>query len=217
MKLNSEQVNIVKDILHSFIFKIRIPSVLNFVYKYYISDNSQLNEGNRVKIDLDFKSIKLQINRNILSQRNNYWNLNDSGISLLEQNQYILDELKEYIETLLESDLEKQLKEIEKREQEEENKEDEKLLSILSPKEILLPIVKKILKDSREYPYKSDKIKILLAVHLNVDQIYAILANYEKFAATRSYIDKYRQERVDLISEGKLKNIPLEDMIKILK
>ena len=61
-----EKKTIVENVLNTFIFRIKVSPILLTVYKYYVSDQSQMSDGNRVKIDLNFDSIKLQIKRKIL-------------------------------------------------------------------------------------------------------------------------------------------------------
>ena len=79
-----EKKTIVESVLNTFIFRIKVSPILLTVYQYYVSDQSQMSDGNRVKIDLNFDSIKLQIKRKILSQKNNYWNIKDSEVKIVE-------------------------------------------------------------------------------------------------------------------------------------
>ena len=72
---------------------------------------SQMSDGNRVKIDLNFDSIKLQIKRKILSQKNNYWNIKDSEIKIVEDlKDEEFDIFKIFINKCLKENLDSQIK-----------------------------------------------------------------------------------------------------------
>lgn len=217
-----EKYNIVKKVLKEFIFQLRTIDILKQIYTYYISDLSQVMGANsKHKTDLNFEGLKQQIRRKILSDRNNYWNLKDSEIKIVEeifQKDKEVNSFKNYINELLSTDLGAQIKEMEILKKEEDNKEDARLKKILIPKEdLLLEAVKIILQNNREFPYKSDKIKALLSIELNTEQIFAILNGYERWLSPRGYIEKFKQERLTLIKEKKLKIYSLEDSILIIK
>lgn len=219
---NQEKYEIVKKVLKEFTFQLRTVDILKQVYTYYISDFNQLIGANcKSRANLNFEDLKQQIRRKILSDRNNYWHLKDSEIKIVEEifqkdEEAIL--FKDYIDKLFISDLNTQIKEMEAIKKEESNKEDERLNKILYPKsDILLEPVKIILQNNREFPYKSDKIKSLLLIELNTEQIFAILSGYEKWSSPRGYIEKFRQERLNQIKEKKLKVYSLEDSIFIIK
>lgn len=217
-----EKYNIVRKVLKEFIFQLRTIDILKQVYTYYISDLSQvMGTNSKHKTDLDFEGLKQQIRRKILSDRNNYWHLKDSEIKIVEeifQKDKEVNLFENYINELLSTDLDAQIKEMETLKKEEDNKEDARLKKILIPKEdLLLEAVKIILQNNREFPYKSDKIKALLSIELNTEQIFAILNGYEKWLSPRGYIEKFKQERLTLIKEKKLKIYSLEDSILIIK
>ena len=213
-----EKKTIVESVLNTFIFRIKVSPILLTVYKYYVSDQSQMSDGNRVKIDLNFDSIKLQIKRKILSQKNNYWNIKDSEIKIVEDlKDEELDSFKNFINKCLNENLDSQIKEMEMKEEAEKSEEENRIKKILYPKEdLLFEAVKKIIENNREFPYKSDKIKAFLSIALNTEQIYAILAGYENLVSQMGYIEKFRQERTNQISEGKIKVYPQEESVKII-
>ncbi|QIG64919.1 hypothetical protein SJC03_245 [Bacteroides phage SJC03] len=213
-----EKKTIVENVLNTFIFRIKVSPILLTVYKYYVSDQSQMSDGNRVKIDLNFDSIKLQIKRKILSQKNNYWNIKDSEVKIVEDlKDEEFDTFKNFINKCLKENLDSQIKEMEMKEEAEKSEEENRIKKILYPKEdLLFEAVKKIIENNREFPYKSDKIKAFLSIALNTEQIYAILAGYENLVSQMGYIEKFRQERINQISEGKIKVYPQEESVRII-
>lgn len=208
-------INKIKNILKVFVVKIKSFDILGLVYKYYISDYNQINNKcNEMSYDFLIK----QLNRKILSEKNDYWELKLSDIKLVEDNLNILNtkDIKSYIDYLFNSmNISEELRKIDIQDKNVEEKKSNKIKDILSPRDnILLKPVEKIINNNREWPYKSDKIKSLLNLTLSIDQIFNILFDYESLRAQRSYIEKYDKERKENIDNGKIKIYPLEDRIK---
>lgn len=216
--MKAEEIIIVKNVLKNFITKIRTYALFNQIYTYYVSDYSQMNAKDVIKIEFNYESLYIQLKRKILSQRNYYWEIKDSEIALVEkivETKEFEIQFKEYIDKLFKEDTKELLKEVEETEKAIKDADEERLKKILSPKEdILLVPVKKIIQDNREFPYKSDKIKYLLMLKLTTDQIFAILQGYEKWISPRSYIEKYNVERQEAIKEKKIIEYPIEEEIK---
>lgn len=218
--MTEEIKSICKEVLSDFIYKIRMEnSIYKIVYTYYISDYSQMMQGNITKIGQDFESLKIQIKRRILTERNNYWALDIEKAKVVEDlainNEKEYDFLKPLINSLFKSDMKSQQKEMEKKEKDLKDKELNRLKEILKEKyEFYREVCYKIIHDEREFAYKSDKIKIFLEIGLDVDTIFYILSDYKKWMAPRSYIDKYSKERHQAILDGKKKR---DDPQKVLK
>lgn len=106
---------------------------------------------------------------------------------------------------------------MQKEEKVKENIENEAIKKILgNVSDNLFRATKKVLEDRRNFPYKVDVIRGLLSLALNVDQIIYLMARNEKLVVQRSYVEKYRQERTDLIAEGKLKIHTKEEEAEII-
>lgn len=215
-----EDREIILNVLERFIVKIKSSDILNQIYRYYISDYSQISDSNKRKIYLDYESINLQAQRKIFTEKNNYWNIKPSELKLVEDHlaKYgNLDEFKKDIEEFLACDVSIQREKIQKEEKIKENIEEEAIKKILGEvSDNIFKASKKVLEDRRNYPYKVDVIRGLLSLALNVDQIVYLMARNEKLIVQRSYVEKYRQERTDLISEGKLKFYTKEEEAKII-
>lgn len=220
MEIKQEQKEIIEGILSKFVFKIRSSHILNIVFTYYVSDMSQQLESNRVRIKVCYEHIKLQIQRKILSKDNNYWGFKDSEIKVVEEcvNNKEFDSLfKSYVEQLIASDINVQIQKMEEEEKQEKNEEEERLKKILFPKEeLLLKPVQHIINNNREFGCKLDKIKAMLSLMLNTDQIFTILSGYEPWFSQRSYVEKFRQERINQISEGKIKVYSQEEAARAI-
>lgn len=215
-----EDREIILNVLERFIVKIKSSDILNQIYKYYISDYSQLNDSNRKKISLNYESINIQAQRKIFTEKNNYWNIKPSELKLIENHiaKYgNLDEFKKEIDEFLACDISVQREKMQKEEKVKENIENEAIKKILgNVSDNLFRATKKVLEDRRNFPYKVDVIRGLLSLALNVDQIIYLMARNEKLVVQRSYVEKYRQERTDLIAEGKLKIHTKEEEAEII-
>lgn len=215
-----EDREIILNVLERFIVKIKSSDILNQIYRYYISDYAQISDSNKRKIYLDYESINLQAQRKIFTEKNNYWNIKPSELKLVENHlaKYgNLDEFKKDIEEFLACDVSIQREKIQKEEKIKENIEEEAIKKILGEvSDNIFKASKKVLEDRRNYPYKVDVIRGLLSLALNVDQIVYLMARNEKLVVQRSYVEKYRQERTDLISEGKLKFYTKEEEARII-
>lgn len=215
-----EDREIILNVLERFIVKIKSSDILNQIYKYYISDYSQLNDSNRKKISLNYESINIQAQRKIFTEKNNYWNIKPSELKLIENHiaKYgNLDEFKKEIDEFLACDIFVQREKMQKEEKVKENIENEAIKKILgNVSDNLFRATKKVLEDRRNFPYKVDVIRGLLSLALNVDQIIYLMARNEKLVVQRSYVEKYRQERTDLIAEGKLKIHTKEEEAEII-
>lgn len=217
----TEEIKLIcKEVLSDFIYKIRMEnSIYKIVYTYYISDYSQMMQGNIVKIGQNFESLKTQIKRKILTERNNYWALDIEKAKIVEDlainHEKEFDSLKSLINSSFISDMKSQQREMEKKEQDLKNKEFNRLEEILKDKyEVYGKACYKIIHDEREFAYKSDKIKIFLEIGLDVDTIFYILSEYKKWVSPRSYIDKYNKERHQAILEGKKKRYDPQSVLK---
>lgn len=221
-----EQEKIIKNVVKSVIFQIRkggsvkTGGVYDILYTYHISDFSQQLECNKIEIKHNYECFKLQIQRKLLSQCNNYWKLKDSELRLIEEsiNKKEFENFKPYIEYLWNCNLKNIEKEIELEEENKISEKNEKIKKILGNKyESYKDLIPAILESKREYPYKSDKIKIFLDLYLNSDEIFRIMNNYEQWRVTYSYVEKYRIERMDLIKEGKKKIYDKDYLFKSIR
>lgn len=219
LSINQEQINIVKEVLSKFIFKIRIGGeygVCLLVYTYYCSSFSKYTKD---RPKLNFEGIKRQIKDKILTQTNNYWELEESKIKFVES--FVLNKEKEfdsyfkdYINELLDIDVELQAKKFEDEEKEEQNRQDEQLKLILKERySTYKQVVEVIMKDDLNYPCKSDKIKAFLEIKLDVDSIYFIMNRQEKWIVQRGYVDKYSREREQAIKDKKIKVYETQSVI----
>ena len=106
-------------------------------------------------------------------------------------------------------------KEQEKKEQEAKEKDEAKLRDILKNNyDLYKEVVTLILNDNSEYPYKSDKIKVLLELELDVETIFLLLQTKEKWTSPRGYINKYYEERKEGIKARKIAVYELGSTIK---
>lgn len=223
--MTKEQISICKEILKKFIYKIRINNISQLIFHYYT--DSGMDEFKTYPVgtseyykSFNYERTKRQIKKKILSTRNNYWNLDESKLKIIESfcinNSKEFDKLfKEYIENLWTCSLKEQTKEFEKEEREAKEKDDAKLKAILKEKfDLYKEVVTLILNDTSEYPYKSDKIKILLELELDVDTIYLILAIKAKWMSPKGYINKYFEERKEGIKQRKIVVYELNSTIK---
>lgn len=228
ISLSDEQISICKEVLKKFIYKIKISGVCQLIFHYY-NDSYDTDGFKTYKVDspeyyqsFNFERTKRQIKKKILTKNNNYWRLEESKIKLLEDfcinNSKEFDNLfKNFIEYLWKMSLDKQKKEFEKELNEIKEKENSVLKTILKEKyDSLQEVIVLILEDTLEYPYKSDKIKILLELELDVETIYLILQTKEKWASPRGYINKYFEERKEGIKQKKIVVYELESTIKHL-
>lgn len=210
--MTEEKISICKEILKNFIYKIRTNEICQLVFHYYT--DSDRNDKNypintlEYSQSFNFDKVKKQIRKKILSVRNNYWNLDENKIKLVENicinNSEEFEFLKEYIEDLWTSPLEEQIKEFEKKEKEIKEKEKASLKIALGDKyDTYEKIVTLILKDKIEYPYKSDKIKVLSEINLDIDTIFKVLQLKEK-NLSRSYVEKYNKEKIEEIKQRKV-------------
>lgn len=223
--MTEEQISICKEILKKFIYKIRIGDVGQLVFHYYT--DSEMDEFKTYPVgtpeyykSFNYERTKRQIKKKILSTRNNYWNLDSSKLKIVESfcinNSKEFDKLfKEYIKNLWTCSLKEQTKEFEKEEREAKEKDNAQLRAILKDKfELYKEVVTLILNDTSEYPYKSDKIKVLLELELDVDTIYLILCTKEKWISPKGYINKYAEERKEGIKQRKIVVYELNSTIK---
>lgn len=219
-QLTEQEEKSIKSTLKKFVFSLRNSTVTYKVFKYYTQTFEERLSKSRAKIEFDFEGIELQIKRKILSSHSSdpYWsNIKTSEVSLLESFVSVngLSSFKDYINELLKYNISDFKKEQKEEQKELESLEDKNLIKFLAPKEDLLLIpVKNILKNNIEFKYKSDKVKALLDIQLNSDQIFGILSNYEDFVVTRSYIEKFKAERQQMIIENKIKSYPQEEAVK---
>ena len=218
MEITEQDKQTIKRVLKSIVFSIRKVDVCYKIYKYYTSDFSQ-RIGNRIPIKMDFDSLELQIKRKLISnQLDPYFReIKTSEAKLVEDYaiKYGLKEFEDYINNLWKYHLEDFEREQQEEVQQKQNLEDEFLSKILYPKEnILLKAVKCILNNSLEYKYKSDKVKAFLDIQLNTEQIFSIMNNYEDLNVNRSYIEKFKAERMALLTEGKIHSLPQEESVK---
>lgn len=223
--MTEEQISICKEILKKFIYKIRIGNIGQLVFHYYTE--SEIDELETYPVgtpeyykSFDYERTKKQIKNKILSTKNNYWNLDESKLKIVESfcinAPKKFDELfKDYIENLWTCSLEEQIKEFEGKKREAKEKDDAKLKAILKDKyDIYKEVVTLILNDTQEYPYKSDKIKVLLELELDVDTIMMILQIREKWSSPRGYINKYFEARKEGIKQRKIVVYELNSTIK---
>ena len=216
--MKQENVIVIKETLKNFITKIRLSELFRQIYTYYVQEASDLNADKLVHIKMDYPSLKLQLKRKILSQRNNYWDLKDENVSIVENAVSTKDfdkEFKTYCENLFKKSLKDLSEEIEQQEQNEKNQFEESIRKFIHPQEdLLFEPVKLVLTRKLEFPFKSDVIKALLMLKLNDEQIFNLCNLLDRSRSPRGYITKYRQEREDLIKQGKLREYPLEEEIK---
>lgn len=223
--MTEEQIDICKEILTKFIYKIKISDIGQLVFHYYT--DSEMDEFKTYLVgtpeyykSFNYERTKRQIKKKILSVRNNYWSLDESKLKIVENfcinNSKEFDKLfKEYIENLWTCSLKEQTKEFERKKREEKEKDDAKLKAILKNKyDLYKEVVTLILNDTQEYPYKSDKIKILLELELDVDTITMILQTREKWSSPRGYVNKYFEERKEGIKQRKIVVYELNSTIK---
>lgn len=223
--MTKEQEETCKDVLKRFVYKVRKSEVCQLIFHYYtdsdFNDKMKTYPVNTPGYFASFNAERTiyQIKKKILSVRNNYWNLEEGKIKLVESlcvnHPKEFENLKDYINSLWESNLAQQDKEFEKEEKELKEKDNAKLKSILKEKyNLLQEVVNLILSDTSEYPYKSDKIKVLLELELDVDTIFLILQTREKLISPRGYIDKYYKERQEGIKQRKIVQYELNSSIK---
>lgn len=216
--MTKEQIDVCKEVLKKFIYEIRTNEICELTFHYY-SDN--LNNSDckfypfdsiEYKNSFDYNRTKKQISKKILTNKDSsiFWNLSEKDAKLLE-NFCInypkdFDNLfKEYIDFLWKCDLKNQIKEFEQKEKEEKEKDIIFLKEILKEKyDVYSEIVNLILKDTVHYPYKSDKIKVLLELELNTDIIFDILQSKENLKSPKGYIEKYYKERQEGIKQNKI-------------
>lgn len=195
-------------ILEKFCYKIKT-GITNIVFTYFVSDPSQSIHKNKIPIYLDFDSINLQVcGRKIHRERNNYWNLTISQLNLLDEylntHKNTLEEFRLEIENFLSISNEEQAEKFLQKENSEKQKEKDFISNILK-NEIKEAKALIIINDNRNFPYKSDKVKELLAIPCNVDEIFYLLNHWEHLTVTRSYVDKFNKERMELIYQGKIR------------
>lgn len=213
--MTEEQISVCKEILKNFIYKIRISNIKQLVFHYY--NDSEMGKFKTYPVgtpeyykSFNYERTKGQIKKKILSARNNYWSLDESKLKIVENfcinSPKEFDKLfKEYIENLWTCSLKEQTKEFEKKEREIKEKENAQLKDILKDKfDLYKEVVTLILNDTSEYPYKSDKIKVLLEIELDVETIFMLLQTREKWISPRGYINKYAEERKEGIKQRKI-------------
>lgn len=228
--MTEEQISIYKEILKKFIYRVRHSlenggGVSKLVFHYYT--DSEMDEFKTYPVNtpefyasFNFERTKRQIKKKILTNKNDYWNLDESKVKKLESfcinNPKEFDNLfKDYINYLWKCDLKKQEEEFRKQEQAEKEKDNAKLKVILQDKyDLYKEVVTLILNDTQEYPYKSDKIKVLLELELDVDTITMILQTREKWISPRGYVNKYFEERKEGIKQRKIVVYELNSTIK---
>lgn len=228
--MTEEQISICKEILKKFIYRVRHSlenggGISELVFHYYT--DSEMDEFKTYPVNtpefyasFNFERTKRQIKKKILSNKNEYWNLNESQAKFLESfcinhSKEFDDLFKNYINYLWKCDLKVQEEEFLRQEQEIKEKENVQLKVILKEKfDLYKEVVTLILNDTSEYPYKSDKIKVLLELELDVDTIYLILATKEKWTSPKGYINKYSEERKEGIKQRKIVVYELNSTIK---
>lgn len=228
--MTEQQIQLFKEILKKFIYKVRTDKVLQLVFHYHDNDFKREEGFKTYPVNspeylhsFNFDRTKRQIRKKILSLKNNYWKLNESEVKELESfcinhpNKF--DEIfKSYIEDLWICSLESQIKEFQQKEKREKEEENNRLKEILGERyDLYKEVIPLILKDTSEYPYKSDKIKILLELELDVDTIYLILLMKEKWTSPKGYINKYFEERKEGIKQRKIVVYELNSTIKHIK
>ena len=228
--MTEEQIDVCKEILKKFIYKVRSSEINQYVFHYY-TDSYIDSESNSYKTypvntpeyykSFNFDRTKRQIKTKILTNKSNYWNFDEKKVRILEDvcinhSEEFDNNLKEYIENLWTCSLEEQTKEFEKKEQEFKEKKNTLLKEALGTDKynIYIEVINLILDDTVEYPYKSDKIKILLEIELDVETIFKILQTKEKWKSPRSYIEKYYKERQEGIKQRKINVYDLDSTIK---
>lgn len=223
--MTKEQEEVCKDILKRFVYVIRKSDICQLIFHYYndsdINNKIETYPVNTLEYFASFNTerTKQQIKKKILSTRNNYWNFEETKIKIIEDicinHPKEFDSFSNYIDTLWKMDLSEQEREFEQKEKELKEKENNKLQSILKDKYALLnEVVTLILEDTSEYPYKSDKIKVLLELELDVDTIFLLLQMKEKWTSPRGYVDKYYKERQEGIKQKKVIEYELNSSIK---
>lgn len=226
--LSEEQIDICKEVLKKFIYKIRIGGVFQMIFHYY-SDSIEEDDGCKTYkmntpeyyASFNYERTKRQIKKKILSNRNNHWCLEEGKIKIIENLCiYHPDEFdnyfKKYIENLWTCSLNEQTEEFkkEKRELEEKNNHLLKVALGEDKYEKYCKVVNLILSDTINYPYKSDKIKVLLEIGLDIDTIFRVLQTNKKWNSPRSYVEKYYKERQEGIKQRKITVYELNSTIK---
>lgn len=228
--MTEEQIKDCKETLKKFIYRVRYSlenggGISELVFHYYT--DSEMDKFKTYPVNtpefyasFNFERTKRQIKKKILSNRNEYWNLSESQAKFLENfcinhSKEFDDLFKNYINYLWKCNLKAQEEEFLKQEQEIKEKENAQLKAILKDKfELYNEVVTLILNDTSEYPYKSDKIKVLLELELDVDTIYLILCTKEKWISPKGYINKYAEERKEGIKQRKIVVYELNSTIK---
>lgn len=224
--MTSEQIEICKEVLKKFIYRIRIGGVSQLVFHYY-SDSLE-NRDKTYQVDtpeyyasFNYDKTKKQIQRKILSNRNNYWHIDEKKIKIIEN--FCISHPKEfdnyfkkYINFLWTCSLKQQTEEFEKEKQETIEKNNTLLKIALGEDkyDLYYKVVNLVLNDTTDYPYKSDKIKVLLELELDVDTIFRVLQTKEKWSVPRSYVEKYFKERQEGIKQRKITVYELNSTIK---
>lgn len=227
ISLSDEQISICKEVLKKFIYRVRIGGVTQMVFHYY-SDSVEDDGCKTYKVDtpeyyasFNYARTKRQIKKKILSNRNNYWHIEEGKIKIIENfcishpNEFD-NYFKHYIENLWTCSLKEQTAEFEKEKKELEEKNNYLLKIALGEDkyEKYSKVVNLILNDITDYPYKSDKIKVLLELELDIDTIFRILQTNEKWKSPRSYVEKYYKERQEGIKQRKITVYELNSTIK---
>lgn len=210
----------IQFVLNEVIYQIRSSQIMMQIFTYYVSDLDQMLVKNRVKIELNFEGLKTQIKRKILSQRNNYWGLNDEDIKIVEKacEDSSIDQFKDFINGCLKSNLAEKEAEREYLVKQKDEKEKDFIKSILKDKyDLLGEAVLHIIKENRAFPYKSDKIKGFLELEFNPETIFLLMNSYPKLASPIGYINKYKEEREELIKSRKIPLRTIECAIDFIK
>ena len=194
-----EEREVVLRVIEKFCFDIK-HDILKIVFENFVNDVSQMLEENVIPIGYNFESVELQIcQRHIIQDRNNYWHLQPTEIKSLEsylsKHKNSLIELKSEIEGFLGSSYQSQRDKFGLIEKEKEQKEFDFVFDILDKDEVKTKKAFIIIRDNKEYPYKSDKVKALLNIFCNVDQIFFILNHWETLVVQRNYVEKYYKEK----------------------
>lgn len=228
--MTEEQISNCKEILKKFIYKVRNGlenggGVSELIFHYYT--DSEIDEFKTYPINtpeffasFNFERTKRQIRKRILTVRNEYWNLDETKAKFLESfcisHSKKFDTLfKEYINYLWKCNFKALREESKRKEKEDKEKDDKNLKIILGNKyDFYKEVVNLILNDTQEYPYKSDKIKVLLEIELDVETIFMLLQTKEKWISPRGYINKYAEERKEGIKQRKIVVYELNSTIK---
>lgn len=198
--MTEEQINICKDILERFIYNIRINEISQIIFTYYNKDYNILDIDVKDESHYNFEEVNQQIKAHILSQRNSFWRLNENKIKIVENlainHPKEFETFKTFIERAWICDPAKQRERINKEENDKKREVSKQLKIILKDKyELYEEVIRLILEDTKIYPYKSDKIKVLLELELDVETIFFILQINDKWSSPRGYINKYLEER----------------------